>query len=104
MLGDLFGDLERQQKELKVKLSSMIVEAKVAEGAIAVAASADRVIKNISIQPDLLDGIDAEELEDLLLTCINRALEAAAHKEQEETTKLLKENLPPGLGDLPGLF
>jgi len=104
MFGDLFGNLEKQQKELKQKLSTLILEASVADGAIAVEVSADRVIKNITIQPDFLREVEVEELEDLLLTCINRAMEKAGQKEAEEAAKLLKENLPPGLGDLPGLF
>ncbi|RMF27995.1 MAG: nucleoid-associated protein, YbaB/EbfC family, partial [Bacteroidetes bacterium] len=40
----------------------------------------------------------------LLTVAVNQALEKAAAREAEETQKLLKELLPPGLGSLGNLF
>ena len=104
MFGDLLGDMEERQEELRRQLAEMTVDAEAGDGAVRVTANAARQIVNISIDPGLLDGDDAEQLEDLLLVAINRALEAAAEKEASETQRLLKDMLPPGLGDLSGLF
>lgn len=104
MLGDLFGNLEKQQKEMKALLASYIVEASSADGMIKVNASADKTIKNIHIDEDYIKNVDKEELEDQLIVACNRALTKAGEKEREEATKLLKDNLPPGMGDLPGMF
>jgi hypothetical protein len=102
MLGDLFGDMEEQQKELRKKLAGILVEAEVENGAIAVEANANRQLTRISIQAELLNAEEAERLEDLLLVAINRVLEKAEEKEQEEIQKGLKDMLPPGLEGLLG--
>ncbi len=102
MLGDLFGDMEEQQKELRKKLAGILVEAEVENGAIAVEANANRQLTRISIQAELLNAEEAERLEDLLLVAINRVLEKAEEKEQEEVQKGLKDMLPPGLEGLLG--
>jgi len=104
MFGDLFGNLEKQQKEMRARLASFIVEASAADGQVKVTASADKTIKNIHIDEDFLKDADREELEDQLIIACNRALTLAGEKEKEEANKLLKENLPPGMGDLPGMF
>jgi len=102
MLEGLFGNMEEQQKELRKKLAGIRVEAEVEHGAIAVEANANRELTRITIQPELLNAEEAERLEDLLLVAINRALEKAAEKEQDEVQKGLKDMLPPGLDGLLG--
>lgn len=99
-LENMFGDMEAQQKALREKLAEMIVEAEAGEGAIKISANANREITNISINPEWLKGAEAEELEDLLLVAINRALQSAHEKEAAETQQLMESMLPPGLGDL----
>jgi DNA-binding protein YbaB len=49
-----------------------------------------------------MDLTDKEELEDLLLVAINRVLELAEEKAGVETQSLLKDMMPPGLGNLFG--
>lgn len=104
MFGDLLGNMEEKQQELRRKLAEITVDAEAGDGAVKVTANANRQIVNITIDPDLLNEEGAEQLEDLLLVAINRALEEAAEKEASETQRLLQDMLPPGLGDLTGLF
>jgi DNA-binding YbaB/EbfC family protein len=102
MFGNMFGDMEAKQQELKAQLATMTVEAEAGGGAIKVVANANRQIQNISIDKSKLDWDDTEQVEDLLLAAINNALEQAAAKEAEETQRLVQDMLPPGLGGLFG--
>lgn len=102
MFGDMFGQMEEQQKALREKLSAIFVEAEAGDGAVKVTASAVREITNIKIDPSVLDPEDLEQLEDLLLVAINRALEKAALKEAAESQKMINDLLPPGMAGLFG--
>ena len=96
--------MQERQKELKAKLAEMTVEADAGDGAVKVVANANREIVNISINKDQLDLDDLEQVEDLLLVAINRALEQAAEKEASESQRLMQDMLPPGLGNLSDLM
>lgn len=102
MFDNIFGNIQQQQAELQAKLAGIIVEAESGDGAVTVRAGADQHIENIKIDPSKVDLNDREQLEDLVLVAVNRALEMAREKAAAETTKLLKDMLPfGGLGDLP---
>ncbi|HMQ89566.1 MAG TPA: YbaB/EbfC family nucleoid-associated protein [Flavilitoribacter sp.] len=102
MFGDLFGQMEEQQKAIKEKLAAITVEAESGDGAVKVTATAARQLLNITINPEAIHPEDPEELEDLILVAVNRALELAAAKESEESQKLIQDMLPPGFGGLFG--
>ena len=104
MFGDLFGNMEEKQAALKKKLAGMTVEIEMADGGIKVEANCNRQITNISFDKEKIDWNDQEEVEDLILAGVNRALESAAAKEAKETESLLKDMLPPGMGDMGNLF
>ena len=104
MFGDLMGNMEERQKELKSKLAEMIVEAEAGDGAVKVTANANREIVNISINKDALDWDDQEQVEDIVMVAVNRALEKAAVKEAEESQNLIKDMLPPGFGGMSDLL
>ena len=104
MFGDILGNMEERQKEMRQKLAAIQVEGEAGDGAVVVTANAAREITNISINEHILDRMDAEQLEDLLLVAVNRALEKAAATEAAESQKLLKDMMPPGMGDLSNLF
>ncbi len=104
MFGDLFGNIEEQQKEMRSQLAKITVEAEVGDGAVRVTANANREIVNIAIDKTKLDWEDVEQIEDLMMVAINRALEMAAAKEAAEAQNLLKKMMPPGMGDLSNLF
>ena len=100
----MFGDMEEKQKQLQIKLGQIELSATAGEGAIKVTANANREITNIAIDKSVIDLEDLEQLEDLLLVAVNRAIALAAAKEAEEAQNLLKDMLPPGMDGLSGLF
>ena len=104
MLGDLMGNLQDKQSEMKSKLALIKVEVSVGDGAIVVNANANRQIENISISKELFEQNDVEQMEDLVLEAVNRALDLAASKEAEESQKMIQDIMPPGLGGLGNLF
>ncbi len=100
MLGDLFGNMEERQEELRKKMADIEVSGEAADGMIRVIANANRQIRNISIDRDFLREADPEELEDLLLVAVNRTLEEAAAEEARATQQMIKDMLPPGMDNL----
>ena len=104
MFGDLFGDMEAKQQALRERLAKINLEAESGDGAVKVTANANREIVNLSLSDDLLAAEDREQLEDLIVVAVNRALDLAAAKEAEENQELLKSMLPPGLEGLGGMF
>jgi DNA-binding protein YbaB len=97
MFGNLLGDFEKKQKELLDKTAEITVETTIS--GIKVAANGKKEILNISIEdPSVLS--DKEQLEDLLVAAVNRALDEAGEKAAIETQKAMEQMLPPGFGDL----
>lgn len=104
MFGDLMGNMKEQQKEMRRKLAEFKVEAEAGDGAVKVVANANRELLDIQFDKQKLDWEDAEMVQDLIIAAVNKALEKAAEKEAEEAQNIMKNMLPPGLGDLGGLF
>ena len=98
MFGNMFGDLEEKQKALKERLSSILVDHEIGNGAIKMQADANRQITNISLDRKKFDPDDLEQLEDLLVVGMNELLAKAAKMEAEAAQELMKDMLPPGLG------
>ena len=99
----MFGNIQEKQAEMQQKLAAIIVEAEAGDGAVKVTANATRQITDIKISSDLKFN-DYEELEDLLLIAVNRAMTKAAEIEAAESQKMISEMLPPGFGNLGSLF
>ncbi len=104
MFGNMLGDMEERQKEMRKKLAEISVTGTSPEGAVTVTANANRQITDIAIDQGQLDWSDVEMVQDLVLAAVNQALEQAAAKEAEETQRMVKDMLPPGLGNLGNLF
>lgn len=100
MFGNLLGNLQQQQEEMKRRLAEIQVQAEAGGGAVKVTASASRQILDISFDRSKFDWDDTEQVQDFLLTAINRALALAEEKEKEEAQKLVKDILPPGFRGL----
>ncbi|MBL7781506.1 MAG: YbaB/EbfC family nucleoid-associated protein [Saprospiraceae bacterium] len=100
MFGDLLGNLQKQQEELQQKLAGIFVEAEAGDGAVTVKAGADLHIENIRIDPAKVDVSDREQLEDLLVVALNRALELARQEAAAESNKLLGNLMPGGMDQL----
>jgi nucleoid-associated protein EbfC len=99
MFGDLLGNFQKQQDDLLAKTAEITVETEV--GGVKVTANGNKEVINISItDPSVL--ADPEQLEDLLLVAINRALSEAGEKAADEAQKAMESMMPPGLSGLFG--
>lgn len=100
MFGDMLNKFqEAQQKMLegKQKLANITIDGDSGEGAVKVSVSGNREVKSISIDNQLLSPERKEELEDLLVIALNRALQNA-EKMWEEEMKGLAGNMLGGIG------
>lgn len=95
--------LEAQQKaeEVKQRLDIISVSAEVEAGKIKVVSTANKRITSISIEPHFLASAEAEELEELLVTAINKALDQADSVSQTEMQAVTRDMMG-GLGNLFG--
>jgi DNA-binding protein YbaB len=99
MLGDLMGNMEEKQAEMKKKLSAIALVEE--SNGIRIEATAAREIKNIVIDPEIME--DKEQLEDILIVSFNKVLERIAVAESAESQKMISDLLPPGMGGLFGM-
>jgi len=84
------ADMERSQVELTAKE----FEATAGGGAISVKVSGDKQIKEIKLQPDIVDPDDVEMLQDLIITCVNEALRKVDSAQAQQFGKY----------NIPGMF
>ena len=97
MFGNMFGDLEKKQQEMLEKTGQIIVEAE--SGGVKVTVNGNKEVLNIVItDPSVLT--DKEQLEDLLVVAVNRALAEAGDKAAVQAEEMMQGMLPPGMGDL----
>ena len=81
------ADMEKSQVELTAKE----FEATAGGGAISVKVSGDKQIKEIKLQPDIVDPDDVEMLQDLIITCVNEALRKV---DSAQAAQFGKYNIP----------
>ena len=84
-------------EETKARLNTIFVDGESGNGKVVVTASANREIKNIAIDDELLN--DMEELEDYLIIALNDALKKAGEINEAEMAAAAKDGLP----DIPGM-
>jgi DNA-binding protein YbaB len=91
-----------QQKadEIKKRLDSVFVYGEVEGGAIKITATANKAITAVEIQEEFFKQADREELEELLLTAVNKALTQADQVSAVEMQAATKDML----GGLGGMF
>ncbi len=102
MFGDMMNQMQQQQEALQEKLSAMRIT-ETTDG-IAVTVSGTREVVNVKIDEAVMADGDAEQVEDLLVIALNRALAKAAEVEQTEAQSLMSGMMPGGMPDLGGLF
>ena len=97
--------MEAQQKagEMKKRLDAISVSGAAEGGKIVVNANANKVIQSVQIDPDFLANADKEELEELLVVAINKAIEQAENISQSEMAAMT-QSMFGGLGGLGNMF
>jgi len=89
---DKLFEAKQKAEEVKKRLDGIIVSGSVEGGKITVTATANKVVQSISIDEDFLKSADKEELEELLIVAINKALEQAENISQSEMAALVEKS------------
>ncbi len=85
--------LQQQMSDAQEKLAQETVSATAGGGAVKVAMTGDQKCQSITIDPALLKDVDAEMLQDLVLTAVNLAL--------DQSRELQQKIMGPLMGGLP---
>ncbi|AND64769.1 hypothetical protein AX766_10395 [Flavobacterium covae] len=107
MFGDIIGMMgklkETQQKieDTKKRLDTVLVDEKSSDGLLHVTLTANRQIRSITIEDTLLE--DKEQLEDYLVTVLNKAIEKATAVNEAELGAVAKDWMP-NIPGMDGLF
>jgi DNA-binding protein YbaB len=91
---------QQKAEEIKRRLDTVSVFGEVEGGAIKITATANKVITAVEIEEEFYKQADKEELEELLLTAINKALVQAEQVSATEMQSATKDML----GGLGGMF
>ena len=91
---------QKQAEEIKKRLDTVSVFGEVEGGAIRVTATANKAVTAIEIEEEFYKQADKEEIEELLLTAINKAL---AQADQVSATEM-QAATQSMLGGLGGMF
>jgi DNA-binding YbaB/EbfC family protein len=106
MFGDLAGmmgklkETQEKVKATKERLNSVTIEEKSSDSLLSVTITANRTVKAINIDDQLLE--DKEQLEDYLVLTLNKAIEKATQINEAELGAVAKEGMPniPGMDSL----
>ncbi len=85
--------LQQQMAEAQEQLAQETVSATAGGGAVEVTMTGDQKCQGVKIDPALLKDLDAEMLQDLVLTAVNLAL--------DKSRELQEQRLGPLAGGLP---
>ena len=85
--------LQQQMAEAQERLGVETVSATAGGGAVKVTVTGDQKCQSIEIAPELLKDVDAEMLQDLILTAVNLAL--------DKSRELQEQVMGPLAGGLP---
>jgi hypothetical protein len=103
MFGDLMGMMgklqEAQKKvaETKQRLNTVLIDEQSNDGLFKVTLTANRVVKSVTIDDQLLE--DKEQLEDYFVLVMNKAIEKATAINEAELAAAAKDGMP----EIPGM-
>ena len=102
MMG-MMGKLKETQAKVeatKKRLETVTLQEDSSDKLISITITANRVLKEISINDSLLE--DKEQLEDYLITTINKAITQATNVNEAELAAVAKDGMPniPGMDSL----
>lgn len=92
----MMGQLQKLQEQLQIaqeQLAEETVTASAGGGVVKVTVTGDQRCTAVEIDPELLEDVDAEMLQDLILAAVNSAL--------DQSRDLAAERLGPLAGGLP---
>lgn len=89
--------MQQQMEEIQSQLAARTVEATSGGGAVKVTARCDGTLASIKVDPQALNPSDAQLLEDMLLSAINKALAEAKEVSNQEMGKATAGFSLPGM-------
>tara|TARA_R110000868_G_scaffold91812_3_gene254417 strand:+ start:15745 stop:16068 length:324 start_codon:yes stop_codon:yes gene_type:complete len=96
MMGKL-KEAQRKVEDTKKRLDTILIDEISNNGKIKITLTANRAVKSISIDEELLNN--KEQLEDYLILTLNKAIEKATKVNDAELSAVAKDGLP----NIPGL-
>jgi len=94
-------NMQKKMAEMQEELESRELEVSSGGGAVKIVISGKKEIREIALNPDVVDPDDVEMLQDLLVASVNEAIRQAEEMAEKEMAKVM----PPGMGGgMPGLF
>ncbi|MBI9034659.1 MAG: YbaB/EbfC family nucleoid-associated protein [Bacteroidales bacterium] len=103
MIGDLLGKLKDVQANMeasKQKLEEIIVQGQSEGGMVKVSCTANKRVIEIIIDPKIVAQNDAVNLQQLVMTAVNNAMNEASKIAESEMKNTAKGMMP----NIPGLF
>ncbi len=103
MFGDLMGmmgklkETQKKVEETKKRLDTVLIDEQSNDGKLKVTLTANREIKSLSVDDELL--ADKEQLEDYLILTLNKAIDKATSINEAELAAVAKEGMP----NIPGM-
>jgi hypothetical protein len=103
MFGDMMGmmgklkETQRKVEETKKRLDTVLIDEKSSDNKLKITLTANRKIKSIEIDDELLNN--KEQLEDYLILTLNKAIEKATNVNETELAAVAKEGMP----NIPGM-
>lgn len=96
-MGDMMGkmqEMKQKSEEVKKRLDTISVNGEAENGLVTVVSTANRKITSIQISDQLMQDGDKDQIEDLTLLAINRALEKAEKVAEAEMAGVARGMLP----------
>ncbi len=90
-------EAQKKVEETKERLNTVLIDEASSDNKLQVTITANRTIKSISIDDELLQ--DKEMLEDYLILTLNKAIENATNVNETEIAAVAKEGMP----NIPGM-
>ncbi len=99
MMGKL-KETQQKMEETKKRLDSVLVDEQSTDGLLKITITANRTIKSITIDDELLE--DKEQLEDYMVLVMNKAIEKATKVNEAELDAVAKMDMPmiPGMENM----
>jgi DNA-binding YbaB/EbfC family protein len=103
MFGDLMGmmgklkETQKKVEETKLRLNTVYIDEQSNDGLLKITITANREIKSIEIEEQLLQ--EKEQLEDYLVLTLNKAITKATAVNEAELAAVAKEGMP----NIPGM-
>lgn len=90
-------EAQKKVEETKERLNTVLIDEASSDSKLKVTITANRTIKSIAIDDDLLQ--DKEMLEDYLILTLNKAIDKATNVNEAEIAAVAKEGMP----SIPGM-